>query len=125
MRRDVQDRLRSKFPTVFGASELNVGDGWYSILEEAGAKYASLGVSVYEARSKLATLRIYTSSGRDTPEEVRKRVREIDAEAYHKSSTVCEDCGKPGATQSISGVLIVLCSACFPTARKRICPNGW
>lgn len=121
MKKELQDRLRAQFPTVFEPScDFNVGDGWYSLLEEVAEKLARLDITLYEARSKLATLRFYTSSGRNTPEGIRAQVNEIHCEAYQKSCTVCEDCGEPGAIQDIWSVLITLCPTCLPTHRKKL-----
>jgi hypothetical protein len=111
VKKELQDQLRDQFPTVFEPScEFNVGDGWYSLL----------GITLYEAKSKLATLRLYTSSGRNTPEEIRAQVEEIHSEAYQKSCILCEDCGEPGETQDIWSVLVTLCPTCLHTHRKKL-----
>jgi hypothetical protein len=111
---ELQEKLRAKYPTVFAQCSFSLGNGWFGLLDEAAAKLEPLGLCLYEAHEKLASLRLYSSAGRTTPKEVRDLVHEIEMGAYHKSVTVCEDCGQAGSVRDFTGYFRVSCDVCAP-----------
>jgi len=118
MRKELVEKLKKDFPLTYGAVcderqaysmfGIEVGDGWYKILERAGKKMepliqawvdknpeAEYRPCVSQIKEKYGTMRFYMTCGTDEMFQVAS-----DAEA--ESEGVCEKCGKPGEIRSTS-----------------------
>lgn len=115
MKPELDRQLVKEHPTLFADRHADMrttamywgfecGDGWYELLKDAcdkiepilaaNKKADPLGwkCGLYRAsqvKEKYGTLRLYLSGASN---EVYKIVDELE----HKSSTICEECGKPG-----------------------------
>lgn len=83
---------------------LEVGDGWFKIIDELSAKLNPLGVVASQVKEKYGTLRFYTYNNTD---EAFNYID--DAEAL--TEVTCELCGEPG-TMSDKGWVKVRCEEC-------------
>jgi len=88
---------------------LEVGDGWYKILEELITKIAELDkekrVKVVQVKEKFGGLRFYINSGTD-------EIFNVIDEAEAKSLITCEQCGKVGSIDVTHGWMLTLCEDC-------------
>lgn len=74
------------YPIKFG---LEIGDGWYPIVEEVLENIKDSGGRIFQIKEKLGGLRMYVDN---LPE----KYRHIIEEAEDKCSRTCEVCGEPG-----------------------------
>lgn len=118
--------LAEKYPIFFGVARMpiekdipfmpiqlsiDVGEGWYPVVEEASAAIEKLNqetpnleIQAHQIKEKFGGLRIYTNYTNDA-------VEEIITAAENKASVTCENCGAPAALRD-DGWLSTLCDEC-------------
>jgi hypothetical protein len=111
MKQELQDQLRAKHPVVFGSCDFRIGDGWFWLMDDLGAKLSQFPVALGIVCSKFASLRVFAS----VPPEHRGAVEAIKEEAEAKSRLTCETCGSPGMIRNVhdSNMLVGLCGPCL------------
>lgn len=111
------DKLYKEFPDLFAQNTYamsSVGDGWYSILQDAFKKLNELNkklseeehIKILQFKEKFAELRIYTNY-------LNKEAENIVAEAAIKAAETCEICGNKGESRSCNGWLKTICQNCY------------
>lgn len=108
---------------VFGenyyCSFCSCGNGWYDLLDGLCLSIQHVyernnipvEIKVSQVKEKMGTLRFYATPG--GPENVRREVEELIADAQRKSETICEECGKPGILRTGYGKVRVICDECL------------
>lgn len=108
MKRELRDRLRAKYPTVYvKAKGWAVGDGWYAILDGLGASLSKLKpiVAITEISEKYGFLDLdYGTACADA--EV------LLTAASNDSESTCEICGEPGCIDAKQSWLRSRCDIC-------------
>lgn len=113
---------------LYGAFGLEVGDGWYQLIEdmcgEIAAVYEAEGAAVDlvvdQVKEKYGTLRFYyhhkgpriaghASDCPPGPSELQQKVERIVDGYEEKSACICEDCGKPGSLRTDLDWMLTLC----------------
>ena len=130
MRKELQDILYDKYPSLFRQKDLpmtqtamcwgiDTDDGWFGILDEMCAKisdYEALkreelgdvheNIEFFQIKEKFGTLRIYTHYSDPV-------VDDIIQETCEKSATVCGACGADKAkTKILRGWYYTFCDPC-------------
>jgi|ERR1700674_78019 len=131
MRRELDEKLCQLAPHLFVDRHasmqttamcwgFDVGDGWYSLLEEAAKKLEPLIAAAIakdpkawefgyyrasQVKEKYGTLRFYLSGGTD-------EMYAIINKAVEQSSKTCETCGKPGKIRG-RGWYYIRCASCW------------
>ena len=91
-------------PICFG---VEVGRGWWPLVEELAAKFESLpdDVTAQQIKEKFGELRFYVI-GSDA-------AYAIEEDGCNRSRTICEGCGAPGSIRQHGGWLATLCEGCL------------
>ena len=121
MKAELQEKLFKKYPTLFELRKseynirtlipivfgLEVGDGWYDLLDELFGKMVELddSVKLTQVKEKFGALRVYIGGS------VNEMFDLID-EYEEKSSHICDLCGKEGKLGG-DGWLRTLCEDCI------------
>ena len=132
MRDELAKKLFDKFPTMFKPERpmaealmcfgFECGDGWFQIIWDACEKLEQLekekpideqaknslsgnSVEIIQVKEKYGSLRIYTDYA---TEEQWRALQEFE----NKSFTICETCGKEGASQNKGGWIKTECEDC-------------
>lgn len=116
MKRELKDRLKAKYPTVFGvATGWEVGDGWHEILDALGAQLSRLKqiAVLTEIREKHGFL------------DLSYRSASVEAEALinaasDASERVCELCSEPGMIDPAASWLRTRCTTCRAMDRPAV-----
>jgi len=117
MRRELDEKLCAKYPTLFRDMHgdmrttamcwgFECDDGWYNLLDECCDKLSRLQpphVAV-QVKEKYGTLRFYLQGYSDEADIILR-------EAEDKSAVTCEVCGNPGKLYG-RGWLKTLCAPC-------------
>lgn len=112
---DLEERLRTAFPQLMPEDSMRgieCASGWERILTEACKRVAALnaeGVYIWLAKEKFAELCLHFSS---YPEDVQKKLLEIEEWAAAESRKTCEFCGQPGKARGGSYWMKTRCDAC-------------
>lgn len=100
MKRELEQKLREEFPTVFRdlwgnpmqtcmAWGIECNDGWYNLIRDICLVIEPKGVVAFQIKEKFGTLRFYHDS---TDESVLETIAKVE----QQSEKVCEICGNPG-----------------------------
>jgi hypothetical protein len=132
----LEQQLYNKYPTLFRQKDLSaqetcmcwgitVGNGWYTIVEEACQKLQQLAdeskviIEFSQVKEKFAELRLYfeVKPINDLPplfeiESIFEKAREIASQAERLSLLTCEICGEPGVFHP-GGWVKVRCKKCL------------
>ena len=120
MKAELQEKLFKKYPSLFEYRKpeynkkylipivfgLEVGDGWYGLLDELFGKMVGLDkkVRLTQVKEKFGGLRAYIDGGVDG-------MFELIEEYEEKSINICEICGKRGKRVD-DGWFRTLCEDC-------------
>ena len=123
MKKELEAKLFEKYNTLFERRSLDmtkttmcwgvdVGDGWYSLLDEVCAKLVALhpNIRADQVKEKYGTLRFYIGSEGEVPHDIMDKAYDLEIEYENRSATICEDCGQPGLLRG-SGWVRTLCDA--------------
>lgn len=125
MKKELQDALYAKYPKIFRQKYLSMqetcmcwgidcGDGWYSLLDNLCRQLQSMTdnnphlpdifpqIEAVQVKEKYGTLRFYVQGSSDWQDGV-------ISFAEHISGTICDECGKPGETNTDGGWLATRC----------------
>ena len=124
MRQELQDELYAKYPNIFAQKDLpitqscmgwgiNVGDGWYKIIDELCQKiqdhtlevkrtYKKFNPQASQVKEKFGVLRFYID-GAD------EYIYNLIDEATAKSAKTCDVCGADGHCASYRRWWVTLC----------------
>ena len=93
--------------------------GWANLLRELCVKITEIDKEVYfvQLKEKFGQLRAYTSG---VSSENYDKIHDLIREAENKSSTICEDCGKPGELRNDLGWIRTLCQDHYKEACKKL-----
>ena len=83
---------------------LEVGDGWYELIDELCSKLEPLGAEALQVKEKFGSLSFYVSG----PNEAHK----LSAKYGQKSLKICEWCGAPGEKRTDDYWIKTLCDEC-------------
>ena len=125
MKAELQEKLVDKYPSLFiyltehGSGDLllpicfglEVGDGWYDLLDGLFAAMVQLGedVRLTQVKEKFGRLRVYIDGGSDA-------VHDLIDEHEVLSGEICEVCGKSGWLHGTNW-LMVRCEECYKEGR--------
>ena len=112
--------FRAEFQILFGDQDeiisLSTGSGWRQLvwdlcvtLEELARQQVAEGhhpMRVSQVKEKFGCLRFYLASGTGSLAE---KAFELIEAAEERSGTICEQCGKPGKTQTLRGWDMTYC----------------
>ena len=128
MKEDLQKNLYSDYPTLFPALNRRgynafeyygfcVGDGWYSIIEEAAEELCLLSPDIVclQIKEKFGILRFYINS----PQPIYALASAIVSKAETASCKICEDCGAPGKLESPRYWARTVCPDCLITWNQK------
>ena len=139
MKQELEAELKRKYPRVFVDLQnpeitrhnsclsfgLEIGDGWYSIIDECAAglekeienwlrenekDFPFEVPKIVQVKEKFGIIRIYTNI-------LTEKMDEIIRQAEVKSSYTCEECGKPGEMRG-KGWLYIACNECYEKRKK-------
>jgi hypothetical protein len=127
MKLELEDTLLRKYPKLYSNCfivaknlmhfGLEVGDGWYDLLDKLSAKLESFNkdrtvVTAVQVKEKFGGLRFYISFRNiDVEASIDNKIYKLIGNAEAKSLKICEQCGKAGAP-SKSGWIKTLCKKC-------------
>lgn len=89
------------------------GNGWYDLIDKLSEKLEPFGVVAAQVKEKFGSLRFYLNYPHHLDDKTFDKIREIKNEFELKSSSICENCGKPGKTISDEGWLRTICDKCY------------
>ena len=130
MRKELDDLLAERYPDLFCERQASpvesgmhygfaCGDGWFDLINNLCNKISSSmtalispPVVVTQVKEKFGRLRFHFRGGND-------EVRRVVQLAEDLSETICENCGRSGATH-ISAKQQTLCPACQTRANTPI-----
>ena len=122
MKPELQDALFARYPELFktkdspdslvGAFGLEVGDGWYDLLDVLFSQLQSHDVTLAQVKEKYGRLRVYL----DSYPESRDAIDAIIETCETLSGRICENCGNKGKIRG-KGWLVTLCDSC--SAKER------
>lgn len=94
--------------------EISCGPGWYPLVAQVNLKLCELDVDheVLQVKEKFGTLRYYAESYTDDELKYRNFCA-VTSDAERLSTTICEQCGKPGS----------LCVSSHGARIKTLCPE--
>ncbi len=132
-----QEKQLGSICDLYGAFGLEIGDGWYQLIQdmcrEIAAAYEAEGAAadlvVDQVKEKYGTLRFYYHHKAPGTEaqalgclpvssELRQTVERIVDDYEEKSAHVCELCGKPGSLREDLEWMLTLCDEHY-RLRKR------
>jgi len=126
MKKELTEKLMFKYHDMFhdlsrGEAKplirfIECGDGWYDIIERLCDDIHAMNPKVMQIKEKFGGLRFYCSFNSDYSDQGWKRIRKAEEEA----SETCEDCGKPGNMQIVSGWRGTVCEECHKKWLDRI-----
>jgi len=112
------DSLISKF-SILDILYFECEDGWFDLINSLLKDLEEISLTIpkekrfkiVQVKEKFGRLRCYLSC---YPEEIKEELSRIIGEAEHRSSTICEICGKPARLGTIgdSYWLKTLCVEC-------------
>lgn len=120
MKPEKQKQLADKYPQIFCdlggdpmqtcmAFGLEVGDGWYDLIDKLCADIMAAGPDddfrAAQVKEKFGGLRFYTYGGN---EEINRLIDKAESESYE----VCEDCGSRENVTSEGSWITTLCKKC-------------
>lgn len=138
MKKELQEDLYKKYPKIFRRKDLNsdptkslmcygldVGDGWYSVLDvtcqkltEACKEY-NIGIRAAQVKEKFGALTFYIDIENSHPPVPEKEFRKIKENIYDIIQTgsflslgICEDCGDDGKLDNSHVWKKTLCDRC-------------
>jgi hypothetical protein len=126
MDKKLEDKIFKKYPTLFPGGRnvdpkvsllcfgLDVKNGWYKIIDKLCLDILKCvdgdKVVAVQVKEKYSMLRFYTDGAS-------KEIYELISKAEEESGKICEECGKKGKMENLSGWYITTCKKCFK-ARK-------
>jgi hypothetical protein len=123
MTKELKDKLYVNYQGLFSRKDLpmsqtcmcwgiEVGDGWYNLIDELCSKLVALhpNIRADQVKEKYGTLRFYISSEGKVPATLMDKAYDLEDEYETKSSTICEECGNVGLLRG-NGWLRTLCDA--------------
>ena len=100
MNKFLTDQLTARYPQLFRNLPIEVGNGWYNLLEECCARIMaakpSESLQAAQVKEKFGGLRLYLSTAGES-DEVNKAIFEAVDAAECASFKTCERCGRPGS----------------------------
>ena len=123
MKAELQKELFNKYPKIFKQKDdsmkttcmcwgIECGDGWYWLIDNLCSQLQwdtdRNGYSQIEAvqvKEKYGGLRFYANV-------VNEKQMDVISFAEFLSKSICEECGKHGATQNDTGWITTLCKEC-------------
>lgn len=127
---ELDKKLCEDFPTLFKDRHGNpretglcfgieFNEGWEPILRQLCVELVKIDKTIYfsQLKEKFGTMRAYVSGGSS---ETFDEVRDIIIKYETLSSTICEDCGKPGKVRDDLGWIRTLCQDHYKEACKKI-----
>jgi len=116
MDQDLQEKLVRKHRRVLdGCYDLDVGDGWYELIDKMLTELAKYPIKMKQIKEKFGGLRAYYTSDDNCDIEIDDdtwfEVDDIIAEAEEKAWHTCEICGEHGSVGS-NGWISTLCPSC-------------
>ena len=121
MKQELQDKLIKKYPfmkrkkiirynadtTTYDFYGIETEDGWYDLIDRLLSKIGP--VNVHQIKEKFGALRFYCDP--IAPIENSELYDEIH-KAEAESTTICEQCGKPGKLRNKNGWFRTICDEC-------------
>ena len=115
----LQQALFTKYPILYSNVDqprslmnfgLEVGDGWYELINDLSAKLEAFNANIHasQVKEKWGGLRFYIDGA---PEAIFKEVYAAIDKAEKLSYKICELCGKPGKPNK-SGWIMTRCKEC-------------
>ena len=119
MDKELQNKLREKYPTVmkeYGGDMRQTcmawgvccGDGWYDIIDKLCSKLEPMGVVAAQIKEKFGGLRFYINPvDKGDWDTIHNAINEAERKSYK----TCENCGQPGERKGGAWVR-TLCDEC-------------
>ena len=115
-------KIMERIPDGWGRW-LTLSKGWYKLIIETDRKLAYIcpDYEIHQVKEKFGTLRYYWGIPYDTTcfngkseeekELIMSIMRDVVAQAEHRSGRICEQCGEFGRIRE-GGYFLTLCAAC-------------